>query len=61
MPYDQIVTIIRSCNKKACGHDRSSHYRDVRGEGNCLARGCDCQRFEEDVRETLPPPKPEHY
>jgi len=28
-----------------CGHARASHYWDVKGSGNCLARGCECQRY----------------
>lgn len=38
-----IVQIPKTC---ACGHDRSSHYRDGKGEGDCLAIGfCDCAGF----------------
>ena len=41
-----------------CGHDRVTHHRDARGEGDCLAR-CDCRRFVDPaiVADTLAPPK----
>lgn len=60
-PPDSIVQIIRECSNYHCQHDRSNHYRDDRGEGVCLAKGCNCQGFIEGKRDTIPSPKPDHY
>lgn len=38
----QITTHHKTC---FCGHDRDTHYRDHKGEGDCLGRGCDCAGF----------------
>jgi hypothetical protein len=60
-PPDKIVQVIRDCANRHCHHDRASHYRDARGSGNCLNKGCDCKEFVEEKRDTIPAPKPEHY
>ena len=60
---DNIVVRIRACASKSCGHDRVEHYRDAKGEGDCLAGNCTCKRFvdpdaKEEKRDTLPAPHP---
>lgn len=49
----QVEQRVRECKTRGCGHDRASHYRDARGEGNCLCRGCVCEAFQEE-HDTLP-------
>jgi hypothetical protein len=51
---DKVQPRVRACQTRGCGHDRATHYRDSRGEGNCLAfGGCECRGFQEE-RDTQP-------
>lgn len=43
MSGNDIITIIQRCHK-GCGHDHSGHA--LRGDGDCLAMGCDCKGCE---------------
>ena len=62
MKDDPVVQVIRECGNRHCQHDRTSHYWDARGSGNCLAKGCNCEGFVEGKRDTMPcPPPKEHY
>jgi hypothetical protein len=60
-PPDKVVQLVRDCANRHCQHDRSNHFWDARGSGNCLAKGCDCKEFEEPKHDTIPAPPKEFY